>query len=120
MRTDNNFYVLKDKIERFCLSMIDERWLWYRRLRHLNFDQIVKLGNKNVVQDFPNLSKPKNTIYKSCQLGKKVRIPFKSKENSLTKPLQLVHMDLFGPLRMQTPIGKLYFMLIIDDFNRMM
>lgn len=29
-------------------------------------------------------------------------------------------MDLCGPSRIQTPSGKLYFMLTIDYFNRMM
>jgi len=29
-------------------------------------------------------------------------------------------MDMCGPSKMETPTGKLYFMLIIDDFSRMM
>lgn len=38
----------------------------------MNFDQIVKLGKKNVVRDLPKLSKLENTICKSRQIRKKV------------------------------------------------
>lgn len=101
------------------MTGIDEIWLWNKRLEHLNFDQIVKLSKKNVVKDLPRLSKPNNIISKSCQLGKKARVSFKGKENTSEKPLHLVHMDLCGPSTMQSTMGKLYFMLIVDDFSRM-
>ena len=70
VRTYNNVYVLKENKENFCLTKIDESWLWHKRIGHMNFDQIFKLSKKNDVKDFLGLSKPKNTIGKSCQLGK--------------------------------------------------
>jgi len=75
------------------------------------------MGKKNVVRGLSNISKPGNIICKSSHIGKKVHVPFKSKENLTTKPLRLVHMDLYGPSRMHTPIGKLNFMLMIDYYS---
>jgi hypothetical protein len=43
----------------------------------------------------------------------------KSKENSKTKPLELIHIDICGPTRTQSLQGEKYFMLFIDDYSRM-
>ncbi|KAK1421896.1 hypothetical protein QVD17_24616 [Tagetes erecta] len=44
---------------------------------------------------------------------------FKSKlENSISKPLQMLHMDLFGPTNVQSIGQKSYYLVIIDDFTR--
>jgi len=36
------------------------------------------------------------------------------------KPLQLVYVDLCGPITPPTPAGNKYFMLLVDDFSRWM
>ena len=41
------------------------------------------------------------------------------KEGSSSKPLELVHTDLCGPSRKNSPRGEEYFILFIDDFSRM-
>ena len=100
IRIENNVYVLKEEKEECHLSKYDESWLWHRRLRHLNFDHLIKLGNNGAVKDFPKISKPYDVVCKPCQMGKLTRTQFKSKSvPSSDKPLQLVHMDLCGPSR---------------------
>jgi hypothetical protein len=37
----------------------------------------------------------------------------------MTKPLDIVHIDLFGPTRMKRLNGEQYFMLLFDDYIRM-
>jgi transposase InsO family protein len=119
IRTENNVYVLKEDREECHLTKQDERWLWHRRLGHLNFDHLIKLKNLEAVKDIPRISKPQDSVFKPCQVGKITRTQFKSKSSTSTeKLLQLVHMDLCGPSR-QECIGKEnYFMLIIDDYSR--
>jgi hypothetical protein len=119
IRTENNVYVLKEDREECHLSKHDERWLWHRRIGHLNFDHLIKLKNLEAVKDLPRISKPQDSMCKPCQVGKLTKTQFKSKSfTSTEKPLQLVHMDLCGPSR-QEGIGKEnYFMLIIDDYSR--
>jgi hypothetical protein len=81
IRTENNVYVLKEEEEEECnLSKYDESWLWHRRLGHLNFDHIIKLKNNGAVKDLPKISKPYDSVCKSCQIGKLTRTQFKSKK----------------------------------------
>jgi transposase InsO family protein len=59
-------------------------------------------------------------VCKPCEVGKQTRTQFKSKNStSIEKPLQLVHMDLFGPSRQEGTGKENYFRLIIDDYSRL-
>src|SRR4051812_31835598 len=52
-------------------------------------------------------------------MGKQTRISFKSKNIvSTTRPLELIHMDLFGPSRIKSLGGNYYGFVIIGDFSR--
>ena len=79
--------------------MVDESWLWNRRLRHLNFDNLVKISKKEVVRDLPKIVKPLNSVCKHCQYGKQTRACFKTKEHMTAHPLEIVHTDHCGPIR---------------------
>lgn len=57
----------------------------------------------------------------SCALGKQHRVPFPwSSAYRANTGLELVHGDLCGPITPATPGGKLYFLLIVDDFSHYM
>jgi transposase InsO family protein len=52
-------------------------------------------------------------------MGKLTHAQFKSKSfTSSEKLIQLVHIDLCGPLRKEGTGGERYFMMVIDDFSR--
>lgn len=68
----------------------------------------------------PRILKPSNNICSSCQKGKQTRTSFKAIEYHSSKPLKLIHIDLCGPTRTQSIHGYRYFMLIIDDYSKMM
>lgn len=54
-----------------------------------------------------------------CEKNKATRSTFKSVHTvSTSRPLQLLHMDLFGSSRVTSLCGKLYAFVIIDDFLR--
>jgi hypothetical protein len=94
--------------------------LWHRRLRHLNFDHLIKLKNLEAVKDLPRISKPQDSLCKPYQVGKLTRTRFKSNSSiSTEKPLQLIHMDLCGPSRQEGTGKENYFMLIIDDYSKL-
>ena len=97
-RTPENVYILNTKLDEEChMNLVDESWLWHRRLGHINFDNLVKFNNLGVVRNFPKITKPSNPICRHCQLGKQTRIRFKTKEYSTSKPLELLHTRLSGP-----------------------
>jgi hypothetical protein len=70
IRTSGNVYVLEEGKGKCCIGKTDESWLWHKRLGHLSFNQLVKLGRKDDARDIPKISKPENTVCNSCQFGK--------------------------------------------------
>ena len=54
VRNSDNVYILENENQCY-LSMVDESWLWNRRLGHLNFDNLVKISKKEDVRDYPKL-----------------------------------------------------------------
>ncbi|GKC03051.1 retrovirus-related pol polyprotein from transposon TNT 1-94 [Tanacetum coccineum] len=79
-------------------------WLWHRRLSHLNFDYSSLLSNKDIVSVLPKLKYIKDQLCSSCEMSKAKRSSFKSKAVPSSKGrLNLLHMDLCGPMRDETP-----------------
>nr|GEW17346.1 retrovirus-related Pol polyprotein from transposon TNT 1-94 [Tanacetum cinerariifolium] len=96
-----------------------QSWLWHRRLSHLNFDYIHLLSKKDVVIGLPKLKYVKDQLCSSCELSKAKRSSFKSKVvPSLKGRLNLLHMDLRGPMRVAKINGKKYIFVIVDDYSR--
>nr|GEU69020.1 hypothetical protein [Tanacetum cinerariifolium] len=96
-----------------------QAWLWHRRLSHLNFDTINLLSKNDIVVGLPKLKFVKDHLCSSCELGKAKRKSFQSKTTlSLKRRLQLLHMDLCGPMRVASINGKIYILVIVDDYSR--
>ncbi|KAI3746827.1 hypothetical protein L6452_09268 [Arctium lappa] len=75
-------------------ASMQQSLLWHRRLSHLNFRYINKLDK---MKRYPHKPKP---------------------EPSTSSPLELLHMDLCGPMRTQSLGGKKYMLVIVDDYSR--
>nr|GEX70919.1 Gag-Pol polyprotein [Tanacetum cinerariifolium] len=94
-------------------------WLWHRRLNHLNFNTINDLARKDLVRGLPRLKFEKDHLCSACQLGKSKKHTHKPKaENTKLDVLNTLHMDLCGPMRVQTINGKKYILVIVDDYSR--
>ncbi|KAJ9548098.1 hypothetical protein OSB04_020641 [Centaurea solstitialis] len=93
--------------------------LWHRRLSHLNFKGLNKLVIGNLAIGIPDLRFQQEHLCAACQLGKMKRVSHKSMlEHGTEKPLQLIHMDLCGPMRIQSINGKKYVLVMVDDYSR--
>ncbi|GKA08946.1 retrovirus-related pol polyprotein from transposon TNT 1-94 [Tanacetum coccineum] len=96
-----------------------QAWLWHRRLSHLNFDYITLLSKKDIVTGLPKLTYVKDQLCLSCEMSKAKRSSFKSKAVPSSKGrLNLLHMDLCGPMRVASINGKKYILVIVDDYSR--
>ncbi|GJV70235.1 retrovirus-related pol polyprotein from transposon TNT 1-94 [Tanacetum coccineum] len=96
-----------------------QAWLWHRRLSHLNFDSINLLLKNDIVIGLPKLKFIKDHLYSSCDLGKAKRKSFHTKTTPSSKiRLQLIHIDLCGPMRVESINGKKYILVILDDYSR--
>ncbi|GJW54524.1 putative ribonuclease H-like domain-containing protein, partial [Tanacetum coccineum] len=76
----------------------EESMLWHRRLGHINFKNINKLVKENLVRDLPLKRFENDQTCVACLKGKQHGASCKTKAfNPITKPLFMLHMDLFGP-----------------------
>nr|GEZ26039.1 hypothetical protein [Tanacetum cinerariifolium] len=93
--------------------------LWHRRLSYLNFDYINLLSKKDMVIGLPKLKYIKDQLCSSFELSKAKRSSFKLKAVPSSKGrLNLLHIDLCGPMRVVSINGKKYIMVIVDDYSR--
>ncbi|GJY57137.1 retrovirus-related pol polyprotein from transposon TNT 1-94 [Tanacetum coccineum] len=106
----------KDKI---CLATIDENsTLWHRRLGHANMHLIQSLASKELVRNLPKLKFDQH-FCDACKIGKQAHASHKAKNIvSMTRCLELLHMDLFGPSAVRSYGGNRYTLVIVDDYSR--
>nr|GEW57654.1 hypothetical protein [Tanacetum cinerariifolium] len=96
-----------------------QEWLWHQILSHLNFDYINLLSKKDIVIGLPKLEYVKDQLCSSCELSKAKRSSFKTKDVPSSKGrLNLLHMDLCGPMHVESINGKKYILVIVDDYSR--
>nr|GEU92045.1 hypothetical protein [Tanacetum cinerariifolium] len=77
------------------------------RLSHLNFDYINLLSKKDVVIGLPKLKYVKDQLCSSYEVSKAKRSSFTTKIVSSSKGrLNLLHMDLCGPMRVAAYMGR--------------
>nr|GFC01677.1 hypothetical protein [Tanacetum cinerariifolium] len=75
-------------------------WLWHRRLTHLNFGTLNELARKYLLGKSKKSTHPLKTV------------------NTNTKILNTLHMDLYGPMRVESINRKRYILVIVDDYTR--
>ncbi|GKC62563.1 putative ribonuclease H-like domain-containing protein, partial [Tanacetum coccineum] len=97
----------------------EESMLWHRRLGHVNFKNINKLVKENLVRDLPLKRFENDQTCVACLKGKQHRASCKTKAFSpTTKPLFMLHMDLFGPTFVSSLLHKKYCLVVTDDYSR--
>ncbi|GKE89394.1 putative ribonuclease H-like domain-containing protein, partial [Tanacetum coccineum] len=117
---DMNNIVLKESLS--CLvakATLDESILWHRRLGHVNFKIINKLVKDNLVRGLPSKRFENNQTCVACLKGKQHKASCKfNVQNSITQPLFMLHMDLFGPTVVSSLMNKKYCLMVTDDYSR--
>nr|GEV74162.1 retrovirus-related Pol polyprotein from transposon TNT 1-94 [Tanacetum cinerariifolium] len=96
-----------------------QSWLWHQRLSHLNFATINNLVKNNLVRGLPKMKFKKDHLCSACEQGKIHQNYHKSKMAfASNKPLYLLHMDLCGPLCIESINEKRYVLVVVDDYSR--
>ena len=117
----NNVYLLdiSNSTSIGCiLTKHEESWLCHRRIAHIHMHHLNKLISNDLVIGLPKLRFEKEHVCEACQKGKQTRKSFKLKNFvSTSKPLELLHMDLFGPSITMSLGGNLYALVVVDDFS---
>lgn len=122
-RTANCLYRIELKLAHpvsLLSSLDDPAWLWHARLGHVNFQAMKLLVDKEMAGGVPAIVHP-NQLCQSCLVAKQIRAPFPVEAHyRAEEPLELLHMDLCGPITPSTMAGNCYFLLIVDDYTRWM
>jgi transposase InsO family protein len=94
-------------------------WLWHRRLAHVGMKNLHKLLKGEHILGLTNVHFEKDRICSACQAGKQVGTHHPHKNIMTTdRPLELLHMDLFGPIAYMSIGGSKYCLVIVDDYSR--
>ncbi|KAJ9566973.1 hypothetical protein OSB04_002939 [Centaurea solstitialis] len=96
-----------------------DSWLWHQRLCHQNFKDMNKLVTRGLVSGLPESRLSKDTLCPACALGKMKRSSHPPKlETNCRSPLDMIHMDLCGPMRIESLARKKYMLVMVDEFSR--
>ncbi|GJS18627.1 putative ribonuclease H-like domain-containing protein [Tanacetum coccineum] len=97
----------------------DESMLWHRRLGHINSKNINKLVKDNMVRGLPTKRFENDQTCVACLKEKQHRASYNSKVlNPITKPLFMLHMDLFGLTFVSSLMHNKYCLVVTDDYSR--
>ena len=101
------------------MSISHDTWTWHRGLGHANFELLNDLCKHELVIGLPKLEFTKDKPCDACQKRKQFKSSFKLKNVvSTSKPLELIHMNLFGPTRVASLGGMHYAYILVDDYSR--
>nr|GEZ23283.1 retrovirus-related Pol polyprotein from transposon TNT 1-94 [Tanacetum cinerariifolium] len=94
-------------------------WLWHHRLSHRNFGAINHLARQGLVRGLSKLKFEKDHLCSACAMGKSTKKTHKPKsEDTNQEKLYLLHMDLCGPMCVESVNGKKYILVTVNDYSR--
>ncbi|CAI7852745.1 unnamed protein product [Closterium sp. NIES-54] len=89
---------------------------WHRRLAHVAQSTLEMMHKEKCVHGLQLLRD--GAHYGSCEVCMQNKFPFPRAEGSAKAPLEVVHMDLVGPMRTEGTGGELYFLTMVDEWSR--
>ncbi|XP_062118940.1 uncharacterized protein LOC133832644 [Humulus lupulus] len=116
-RTSDNCYALSNQV--VCnRSFLDKPDLWHYRLGHLNFRDLKRIVKLQAVRGIPEMKVTRDRLCGPCQLGKQTKASHPPVNMLLTsRVLELIHMDLMGPMQNESLSGKRFVMVLVDDYS---
>jgi hypothetical protein len=90
--------------------------LWYKIFGHLNYGSLPLM--KDMVVGFLNFKVEKGGVCKGCALDKHFKANFTSIEHMSRGFLDLIHLDVYGPMSSTSLIGHIYYVTFINNSPR--
>ncbi|GFU03084.1 retrovirus-related Pol polyprotein from transposon TNT 1-94 [Trichonephila clavipes] len=84
--------------------------IWHQRFCHVNNDYLVKTSKNDSVKGLPRLADNGKTHCIPCKLAKSKSFIQKTGAVRSKRPLELLHMDLCGPMPTESQGGNKYFL----------
>ena len=115
VRTLNNCYGLVPDVDIVCNSIrLPNKDLWHQRMGHASYKHLSIVSKHKSMLGIPKLSRVSNVVCGPCQLGKQTKAKHPGTQTSATStPLELLHLDLMGPTKIESLGGKRYIMVVV-------
>ncbi|KAM2554344.1 hypothetical protein TB2_018473 [Malus domestica] len=89
--------------------------IWHQRLSYPSFKILNKLASKSSISLLDMINK---FVCSSYALGKCSRKSFTFVSCNTSKPLEILHIDVWGPASISSVNGYRYYLLLVDDFTK--
>ncbi|CAB0033335.1 unnamed protein product [Trichogramma brassicae] len=91
---------------------------WHARLGHLNSKDLKTMFAKKHAEGIDDVQIEDIDQCSTCAAAKMTREPFQPRTKYATKPLEVVHTDVCGPMRTTSKGGARWFVTFIDEHTR--
>jgi hypothetical protein len=106
------------ELDRCLIAKTNIGWLWHRRLAHVGMRNLHKLQKDGHILGLTNIVFKKDRPCGACQAGKQVGTHHHAKNiMTITRLLEMLHMDLFGPAAYINIGSNKYGLVIVDDYS---
>ncbi|KAJ4978478.1 hypothetical protein NE237_009258 [Protea cynaroides] len=92
--------------------------LWHMRLSHVSFSKLNVMMKNSMLKGLPQLELRTDTICAGCQYRKAHKLKYEESKFKGNEPLELIHTDVFGPVKQASINGIKYMVTFIDDHSR--
>jgi transposase InsO family protein len=105
------------EVDTCLIAKTNMGWLWHRRLAHVGMKNLHKLLKGEHI-GLTNVHFEKDRICSACQAGKQVGAHHPHKNvMTIDRPLELLHMDLFGLIAYRSIDESKYCLVIVNDYS---
>jgi hypothetical protein len=113
-----NFIPEEVEHDRCLIAKTNIGWLWHRRLAHIGMRNLHKLQKYGHILGLTNIVFEKDRPCGACQARKQVGAHHHANNiMKTTRPLEMLHMDLFDPVAYISIGGNKYGLVIVDDYS---
>jgi hypothetical protein len=106
------------ELDKCLISKRNLDLLWHHRLAHIGMWNLHKLQKEGHILGLTNIVFEKGRPCGACHAEKQVEAPHHSKKiMTTTRLVELLHMDLFGPIAYISIGGNKYGLVIVDDYS---
>jgi hypothetical protein len=114
---ERGLYKLKGRSDSaLAHGTIDPSELWHRRLAHIHYKALPIVSK--MVTGLPEMQGNHDDMCKGCAQGKNVKNPFPSSDNKAKVILDIIHLDVCGPMSSTSLRRYTYYVSFIDDYSR--
>lgn len=125
--SENNLYTIsfeispKNRTYNMTIEENSTNQLWHQRFGHMNYNYLMKMARENRIKlNLKEARQERDRVCEVCIISKQTRASHsRIIGRRSTKPLELVHSDVCGPISPETHDGKKYFVSFIDDYTHM-